>query len=144
MKPESWGNHAWIFLHAVTLNYPEKPTKEDKLNYLVFFTSLRNVLPCNKCQHNFASHLKKYPLTDDILSSKKKLIYWLIDIHNAVNYMNDKKLYGYDEAIQNLNEIYNQGEKENNYYIFFLVLITVLIGTIFYLCYGIKHNSIKL
>ena len=33
MEPKIWGEHAWIFLHTITLNYPEEPTFSDKYNY---------------------------------------------------------------------------------------------------------------
>ena len=46
MRPEIWGPHAWIFLHSVTLEYPDNPTDEDKQNMINFIDSLGNVLPC--------------------------------------------------------------------------------------------------
>ena len=30
MEPKVWGSHAWIFLHTITLNYPDEPSKFDK------------------------------------------------------------------------------------------------------------------
>ena len=90
MKPEVWGPHAWIFLHSITLEYPNNPTNEDKLNIKNFFNSVGLVLPCQKCRLNFNSHLKKYPLTDKVLESKSSLVKWMIDIHNCVNVMNNK------------------------------------------------------
>ena len=47
----------------------------------MFFTSANNYL----------IHIKKIPLTNEILSSKENLINWLILIHNEVNKINKKK-----------------------------------------------------
>jgi polyphosphate kinase len=34
MRPEVWGPHGWIFLHSVTMNYSDHPSKDDK-KYLI-------------------------------------------------------------------------------------------------------------
>lgn len=130
MKPEKWGPHAWIFLHTITFNYPIKPTEEDKYNMKQFINSLGNVLPCEKCREHFRDNLVKYPLTDEILNNKNKLIYWMIDIHNSVNRMNGKKEIDYDTAVKKITGYY-----ESNYnsiiYIFgifcIILVITILV-----------------
>ena len=50
-----------------------------------------------------------YPLTDTVLSKKINLINWTIDMHNAVNKINKKKIYGYTEALEIIRNNY-----ENN------------------------------
>ena len=37
MEPNIWGPHAWLFLHTITLNFPDNPTKEEKEKYKQFF-----------------------------------------------------------------------------------------------------------
>ena len=106
MDPEIWGPHAWIFLHSITITYPENPSKNDKDNYKKFFYLLKNVLPCPGCAINYELHLKKYPLTDNILSEKKKLIVWLINVHNEVNKINKKKEINYNQFIKIFNNNY--------------------------------------
>ena len=32
MNVNKWGPSGWIFLHTITFNYPEKPTKQLKLS----------------------------------------------------------------------------------------------------------------
>ena len=36
--PDKWGPHGWKFIHYVTLGYPHKPSKSDKLKYVVLVT----------------------------------------------------------------------------------------------------------
>jgi hypothetical protein len=55
-----------------------------------FVKSLKYLLPCEICRINFKEHLKKLPLTDEILSSKINLVKWMIKIHNLTNETLDK------------------------------------------------------
>lgn len=135
MLPEIWGRYAWNFLHLVTLDYPKNPTDTDKQNYYNFFNSVQHVLPCAKCRHNMTSHLKKYPLTNDILSNRDALIKWLIDLHNMVNYYTGKNMLSYSEAIGEMNKLTTaSGCLCNNKWYYFFIIIFVLI-----LCYLIYY-----
>ena len=96
-KPEIWGPHGWIFLHTITFNYPEKPTKEDKFYHKELFNNLKYTLPCKSCANHYSLNLVKYPL-EPALESRTKLINWLIDIHNEVNKKNCKRVYSYEEV----------------------------------------------
>ncbi len=98
ITPEVWGPHGWKFIHYVTLNYPDKPTNDDKQRYKAFLLLLKYVLPCNLCSENYAKHLQELPLTDDVLSSKENLIRWGIDMHNTVNEMKNKPIMKYIDA----------------------------------------------
>jgi hypothetical protein len=97
--PDLWGPGGWKFLHYITLSYPDKPTQNDKNNILTFFNSVGNVLPCEKCRNNYYNHLKKYPLDNNTVSSRYNLVNWLINVHNEVNIMNNKKTINFDQFI---------------------------------------------
>jgi len=133
MSPEIWGKYAWIFLHMVTLDYPENPTDADKQNYYEYFHSLQFVLPCAKCRYNLTHHLKKYPLTDQVLSSRTNLVKWGIDLHNIVNYYTGKPMLTYTEAMNEINK-YASPEKYNNQTLY-IIFIIIAILIICYLCY---------
>lgn len=105
LDPKIWGKHAWIYLHSCTLGYSDKPTFEEKTDMKNMLIGLRSTLPCDHCRQNYRDkHLTK--LTEDILSSKQKLIFWLIDVHNAVNRDHGKKEYSYEEALQYFHDLY--------------------------------------
>lgn len=123
MKPDVWGPHAWIFLHSITLEYPEYPTYEDKQNMRNFINALKHILPCQKCKINFGDHLQKYPLTDNILNSKSSLIKWLIDIHNSVNKLTHKKELTYEEALAQLLKLYDDKPNYNIMYVGMIILL---------------------
>ena len=108
MNPKFWGPHGWIFLHSVTMNYPKEPTNEDKTLYRNFFSSLKRVLPCEKCAYHYSQYLRKYPI-EEVLDDKEDFVKWLIHIHNEVNVMLNKPIKSQEEVIQEykkeLNEI---------------------------------------
>lgn len=129
MRPDIWGPSAWIFLHSITLNYPENPTDIEKQNMKDFINSMGKVLPCDKCKNNFISHMQKNKLTNEILSSKKQFIKWMIDLHNLVNEINNKQKMTYEEA---LSDILIKTNGNNSYsvipcYILTLLMIILLV-----------------
>ncbi|XWV24963.1 putative FAD-linked sulfhydryl oxidase [Tupanvirus deep ocean] len=134
MLPEIWGKYAWNFLHLVTLDYPEYPTDQDKQNYYNFFYTLQFVLPCAKCRYNLTHHLKKYPLTDEVLSSRTNLVKWGIDLHNVVNYYTGKPMLTYTEAMNELNKLAHP-EKTTFTDVLYVLLVIVALIIMFYLLY---------
>ena len=133
MLPEIWGTYAWNFIHLVTLDYPKDPTDTDKQNYYNFFNSIQYVLPCAKCRRNMTSHLKKYPLTNDVLSNRDALIKWLIDLHNVVNYYTGKPMLTYADAISQINKLANPSKKTSTNYIFIIIIFVLVVFIIYIL-----------
>lgn len=97
MNQNIWGPEMWTCLHTISLNYPLKPTLQDKINYYKFFYALKNVLPCSWCRKNYERNICELPIR---LNSKKDFVYWLIDLHNEVNGKEGKRPYTYEEVIK--------------------------------------------
>ena len=97
----------------MTLNYPERPSQEDKDKFKQFFLLLQRIIPCERCAHHYSQNLKTLPITDKVLESDTNLMYWLIDMHNIVNKQTGKKEIQRNEAYYKL--LYNHGfiEKED-------------------------------
>jgi hypothetical protein len=128
LKPEIWGKDGWKFLHYVSLGYPENPTNTQKEQYKNFYYSIKNVLPCHKCAQHYAENIQNFPLTDNILSDKNKLINWVIDVHNEVNKITNKPILNYDEARQAIGSInHNCNKSENNLLFIFIAILFGLI-----------------
>jgi len=98
-----WGPHGWRFLHYVSLGYPNDPTEQDKEHYRMFYAMIGNILPCSLCSTHYKENYKKIPLTDEILSSKEKLVEWVITVHNVVNEMTGKRIIPMAEAKELIN-----------------------------------------
>tara|TARA_B100001123_G_scaffold66517_1_gene74044 strand:- start:3487 stop:4005 length:519 start_codon:yes stop_codon:yes gene_type:complete len=107
MNPSVWGPKLWFALHTITLNYPKKPTYQNKKCYNNFFMSLQYIIPCSTCAKNFKKHLDKYPITD-YLDCRKDLVLWLIKIHNEVNKQLNKPTMEPKEALKKLSNIYKR------------------------------------
>jgi hypothetical protein len=105
VSPKHWGREGWKFIHWVALTYPNRPNEKDKKNYLKFFESLQDVLPCPICAEHFKQNMKDYPIN---LGSNKELFNWTVDMHNLVNKQNGKKAITYDQAFR---EITQQNKK---------------------------------
>jgi len=91
INSDYWGSKGWYFIDTIVLSYPDKPTQSDKDEFFNFFQSIKKVLPCEKCRVHFSEYLYNHPLNDKILSSKEKLIKWILAAHNNVRKMQNKK-----------------------------------------------------
>lgn len=104
-----WGRVYWEMSHHLTFAYPHNPTNEDKIIVKTHFDNLKYLLLCEKCRLHYSQYLQLHPLTDEILSSRTKLIEWLIDFHNDVNKRLGKRIYSKDEVIK----IYTNDNNDN-------------------------------
>lgn len=82
-KP-AWGSNAWIFLHSVAYNYPDRPTQAIADAHRTFFTSLAHVLPCRWCRDSYGQYMQALPI-EPALRSRRALCDWLYRIHNMTN-----------------------------------------------------------
>ena len=125
MEPNIWGPGAWLFLHSITLNYPDNPTLEHKKIYSDFFNRLKDVLPCEICKKHYGKNIKDSPINFS-LNSKEAITKWLVNIHNKVNLLNGKELYNYNTFIDDYSNLYNENHL-NKYFLFILLIIIVLL-----------------
>jgi len=107
MDPNIWGPKMWFSLHSITFTYPFKPDCEQKERFKNFFKSLEYILPCKICRVHYSKNIRKNPI-DNNLDNRKSLVHWLIDIHNMVNQVNNKRKYSYDEVIKIYESIYKK------------------------------------
>ena len=134
MEPEIWGPPAWKFIHLLTLNYPNKPTFQDKYNYKQFILSLQKVLPCETCSKHFQENIQNSNF-EDILKSRESLFEWFVDVHNSVNKQNKKEEWSYNKVYNELQNNYTLSERIQNY----LSVIMLMISTILCLFAVKKH-----
>lgn len=144
MFPKIWGESGWDFIHFITLGYPENPTEEDKEKYYKFFNCLKYVLPCLKCRYNMEQHLKKHPLTNDVLSSRDNLVKWGIEFHNIVNFYTGKPLLSYQEAIDSINKKIYAKIKQNSRILYCLLLIMIIILVVCFIYYLVKNKKLNI
>lgn len=139
INPNMWGKSFWSAIHYITIAYPNNPTDEDKQNIIAFFTSLQNVLPCEKCRNHFKANLISYPLTNDILSSKANLISWAVGVHNEVNRRTGKPEMSVNDAIA----LYTNQSSNfiNAQYVVMILSILLIVGLIIYFKRNVLLNK---
>jgi len=91
MLTSVWGPALWHSLHTISFNYPVKPSKKEKANYYIFFSSLENILPCRYCRLNLKKNLKKVKLNKSVFKNRETLSRWVYNLHETVNSMLGKK-----------------------------------------------------
>lgn len=84
MDTRFWGPSGWKLLHLITYGYPNTPSNQDKINYGVFFNSMKYILPCKYCRMSLTKFYKQIPV-EEHLRTKETLTNWLYQIHNKVN-----------------------------------------------------------
>ena len=86
-----WGTSIWHFLHTMSFNYPNEPTKYEKKHYRDFILNLENVLPCKYCRINLKKNFKKLPLTINDMKNRYMFSKYIYDLHEHINTMLNKK-----------------------------------------------------
>lgn len=119
LNPKIWGSKGWFFLDSIALSYPANPTETDKNNFRNFFTLVGEMLPCEKCRINYGKHLKKLPLTDDVLRCKDTFFEWWVGIHNEAR--------GYEVSVVDTAEYYRGVYTGDNRMVVVIVLLLLLL-----------------
>ena len=121
MDPTVWGPSAWIFLHSITMNYDII----DREKYIIFFNSLKDILPCNACREHCKENFNIDPVENN-LDSRDQLVNWLVRFHNRVNKSNNKKQYTNSEVMQIYKKLYSKNTSISNNIIIFLLIVIII------------------
>lgn len=90
----NWGPILWKIIHTIAFNSPENISQNDYIN---FYKSIENIIPCSICKQEYSNKLRIFPLIN-YFKSKREIEEWSIKIHNSINRINKKKEYNYDEV----------------------------------------------
>lgn len=83
-----WGPKLWDSLHCISFGFPEEPTEDQKKNYMIYFKSLRYILPCCYCRNHYSQHTGPnglFEITENIFKNKNTLTKWVFELHTHVN-----------------------------------------------------------
>ena len=142
LNSDIWGNGAWVFLHSITLTYPNNPTVNDKKTYKSFFETLGYLLPCNQCSNHYNDYLESNPINEQVLENKESLTKWLYNLHNNVNHLLNKRKIDFSEFIDKYYDMYSKNNSNvnlnQNDLVFYGLLIIVIIGIIGIIVYKSK------
>ena len=86
-----WGPSLWHYLHIISFNYPNDPTKLQKKKYKELLLNLQYTLPCKYCRINLKNNFKKYPLKNNIFKNRNNFSRYIYNLHELINKMLKKK-----------------------------------------------------
>ena len=86
-----WGPSLWHYLHIISFNYPNEPTKQQKKKYKELLLNLQYTLPCKYCRINLKNNFKKYPLNNNIFKNRNNFSRYIYNLHELINKMLKKK-----------------------------------------------------
>ena len=110
MQPNIWGPGAWIFLHSITLHYPDFPSMQDKKVMYDFVHLLAKILPCDICQEHFAQYLGANPVNFH-LGSRYEFAKWMVNAHNSVNIQQGKPQLSMKDFEKKYTNLYKNTDK---------------------------------
>lgn len=88
IKPCWWGPHLWQTIYNIIAVYPDKPDNIHIESIKMFFISLKNLLPCEKCRLSYSSYLEEPDTninTINNFNSRENLITFVYNLRNKVN-----------------------------------------------------------
>ena len=53
VNPSYWGNKFWMTFYSIIAVYPNEATPELIKSTMLFFETLRNLLPCASCRDSY-------------------------------------------------------------------------------------------
>ena len=147
MHPSIWGPQLWYIMHLISFEYPINPTEYDKRIYHDFYTSLKDVIPCEDCKKHYREHITRYPLTPH-LDSRDNLVKWVIQVHNFVNTSLGKPTLSIEQVMMiykdlkpqspfikvDTERIIKQTEQKEYYrlYVFIFLALVIIIASRYY------------
>lgn len=99
IDPKRWGRPMWDSLYYICASYPDSADQDEQETIKTYFTIIGRLLPCEICRSNYKNHIKKHPITNDVLKSRYDLINWLISIDNEIRSMHGKPLITYEQVV---------------------------------------------
>jgi cytidine deaminase len=96
MHSEIWGRFAWYMIHTISLHFMNDATE----SYIMFYNSLRNILPCGVCSDHYRSMINIKGLRPDQNANKNAIHPWTVNMHNQVNARLNKPQFTLSQSIQ--------------------------------------------
>lgn len=99
--PQVWGPSFWFILHNGAARYPEKASPIWKERMRGFILGMPVMIPCEKCADHATAHIEaNWHRLDEVVSGRKNLFNFFVDMHNMVNKRYGKPIMGYEEAYE--------------------------------------------
>ena len=116
MLPNIWGPSLWVYLHLISINYPDKPSNKDISTHHHLLKYLGLTLPCDICKNHYFKYMTHEKVKSGLLS-KKNFIELIWSMHNEVNKNTGKSKMEFNKFLDQYDKIIKLG-KEDHFNIF--------------------------
>ena len=106
---EQLGRATWTFLHTTAAYYPDRPSREQRVNMLSLLRALPVLYPCSFCAQHFGERMQARP--PDV-SGRAGLSRWLCERHNEVNERLGKETF--ECTVEKLDERWKDGPADGS------------------------------
>lgn len=117
-----WGPLGWMTLHTISACYPDNPSIYEKELITRWINLFKSTIVCPSCMQHFEEMLDGYiQRNPNWNTSRRNLIEFVLRAHNTVNARTNKKIYSFDESIQELKKILPEDticQKRREYLVF--------------------------
>lgn len=90
------GPSTWKTLHNLAANYPDHPSRTDKVQFKQTFSRLIEWFPFDECRNDAKRWIKQNPPR---VNSRKELFDYVCELHNHVNQKLGKQVYSCDQML---------------------------------------------
>ena len=97
VTPSYWGAGLWKVMYSIAFNYSDQPTPEQKNAVIVFFNSLKVLIPCDDCKIHYNKLLKQFPVENYLANSNS--------LKNYVNLLQNKVAVKENKPVVSLQSI---------------------------------------
>lgn len=100
VDPQVWGPAFWFILHNGSSRYPEKEASPVwKESMRGFILGIPVMIPCEICADHARAHIEaNWNNLDEIVSNRKNLFNFFVDMHNMVNKRYGKPIMSHEDA----------------------------------------------
>ena len=134
-----WGPIYWSYLHMITLQYPENPSRQDKNTYLNLINNFISTLPCPLCREDIKKYITERELLYN-LQNKELFVKYIWNVHNKVNEKLQKPILNFKDfiGIYQLNDFSNlfKAVKYNKIKNIFIIILLLVILFLVYKIYS--------
>lgn len=102
-----WGPLGWATLHSIGASYSDNPSMYERELIIRWFNLFKNTIVCPSCMQHFEEMFNGYiERNPGWNSSRKNLVEFIFRAHNTVNARTYKKVYNFNESIQELKRVF--------------------------------------
>lgn len=105
IDPDIWGPDFWHTIEAISCTLIPK----NKKAILNFFTSIKDVIPCEKCREHYQKYFDTNPI-QEYMQNSLTLLLWVYKLKTQIKNRQEKEIISFEEWINYIVNKYDMPE----------------------------------